>query len=220
VVQAEDEVLLDGPGVRGVGLGAGEHAQVVARQRKVGARRHRIEPVAEAVDGGDQRRDGGAQREGLVPALVGVHVEEGCEPEGGGVVGQAGAEGRGHRVAVPSDPRQGPQDCRRQGAEGRQLLGEVPPTGLLREVTVEQQVPHVLEGPVSGEVRRRVLAVVVEALVATDVAEVGLGDDEALQARWCVLWVRGGGHGRIVPPAARMINIDRINAQSRSTIRP
>src|SRR5690349_8130574 len=51
-----------------------------------------------------------------------------------------------------------------------------------RELALEHEVPHVLERTLLREVDRRVLAVVVEALVPTDVADLCLGDDHALEA--------------------------------------
>src|SRR5207302_8699254 len=66
-------------------------------------------------------------------------------------------------------------------AEGPDLFVEGLALGRRREVAPVQQVPHVLEGPLLGELDRVVLAVVVEALQPADVAELGLGHDRALQ---------------------------------------
>ena len=60
-------------------------------------------------------------------------------------------------------------------AKARALVG-------VGQVALEQQEPHVLERPLLGQVDGRVLAVVVEALLAADVADLGVGDDDALQA--------------------------------------
>ena len=47
---------------------------------------------------------------------------------------------------------------------------------------MEEEVPDILEGAGLGQVDRVVLAVVVEALEAADVADLGLGDDDPLEA--------------------------------------
>ena len=49
------------------------------------------------------------------------------------------------------------------------------------QVPVEEQVPDVLERQLVGQLDGVVLAVVVEALEAADVADRGLGDDHALE---------------------------------------
>ena len=49
------------------------------------------------------------------------------------------------------------------------------------ERAVEQQVPHVFERTLLGELDRVVLAVVVEAFEAAHVADRGLGDDDAFE---------------------------------------
>ena len=60
------------------------------------------------------------------------------------------------------------------------------------QLALEEQVPHVLERHLAGQLDRRVLAVVVEALEAPDVADRGLGDDDALEARRAPRSGRGG----------------------------
>jgi len=49
-------------------------------------------------------------------------------------------------------------------------------------MTLVEEVPDVLHGALLGQLRGVVLAVVVEALLATDVAHRRLGDDHALEA--------------------------------------
>ena len=76
------------------------------------------------------------------------------------------------------------------GGAGRPRCGGVRVAGGdVRELALEEQVPDVLEGADCGELGRRVLAVVVEAFAPSHVAELGLGDDHALQA------AGGGGVG-------------------------
>ena len=54
--------------------------------------------------------------------------------------------------------------------------------GRVGQRAVEQQVPDVLELPLLGQLDGRVLAVVVEALLPSYVADLGLGNDQAFQA--------------------------------------
>ena len=51
-----------------------------------------------------------------------------------------------------------------------------------REPALEQQVPHVFERTRLREVDRAVLAVVVEAFEAADVADGRVGDDDAFES--------------------------------------
>ena len=60
-------------------------------------------------------------------------------------------------------------------------LGERGALGGGREVALEEQEPHVLEAELVGQLHGVVLAVVVEALEAADVADRRLGHDHALE---------------------------------------
>ncbi len=62
------------------------------------------------------------------------------------------------------------------------LCGESLRRGPVGELAVEKQLPHVLERTACGEVGRRVLAVVVEALLPPHVADRCLRHDDALEA--------------------------------------
>ena len=70
------------------------------------------------------------------------------------------------------------------------------------ERALEHEVPDVLQRALLGELDAPVLAVVVEALVAADVADRGLGDDHALQAARDSIaglstgWIRAASSGR------------------------
>ena len=88
------------------------------------------------------------------------------------------------RLARQGDRRQHRADDAAGIARKRSdLVGEgVPLPRLVGQRAVDHQPPHVLERTLLGELDGRVLAVVVEALVAADVADLGVGDDHALQA--------------------------------------
>ena len=66
-------------------------------------------------------------------------------------------------------------------AQRSDLVEERVALGGRRQVALEEQVPHVLEPPLVGQLDGVVLAVVVEALEAPDVADLGLGHDHALE---------------------------------------
>ena len=55
------------------------------------------------------------------------------------------------------------------------------PLGRAGQAPLEEQVPDVLERQLVGQLHRVVLAVVVEALLAADVADLRLGHDDALE---------------------------------------
>src|SRR5690606_14824409 len=65
------------------------------------------------------------------------------------------------------------------GGHGGLEFGELLVGG---EFAADHEVPDLLEGAVLGEVDGVVLAVVVEALFASDVADLGVGDDDAIKA--------------------------------------
>ena len=81
-------------------------------------------------------------------------------------------------------------DRRQHGADGIGQSAQRPHLGLERgalgrgdgQCAVDHELHHVAEGSLRGELDGRVLAVVVEALGAADVADLGVGDHHALEA--------------------------------------
>ena len=110
---------------------------------------------------------------------------DGRKPRRRAVLRDRGAQRveRDERLARPCDLGQHVGDRRRNRAAGpdvgreRFALGE-----RRREPALEQQVPDVFERTRLREVDRAVLAVVVEALEAADVADGRVGDDDAFEA--------------------------------------
>jgi len=51
------------------------------------------------------------------------------------------------------------------------------------QLSLDQEVPDLLQAPIAGEIQRRILAVVVEAFASPDVANLRIGDADPLQAR-------------------------------------
>ncbi len=203
VVHGGDQVLLDGPYARRVGLGTGHHVEVVGRVRQVVARFHGREPLAQPVQRGEQRGHGGARGERVGPAAAGVDVVQRAASRGGAEQGERGAQPReraGER-AGPGDGGQGVTDVVGQVAQGGGLGGERRALLGVGEGAVAHQVPDILEAAVLGQFDGRVLAVVVEALAPSDVAQRGLGDDDARESAGHVDRLvgrvrRGGRHVR------------------------
>jgi hypothetical protein len=194
VVDAEDQVLLDGPHVAGVDRRcvAEQHVQVVGGVAQVGAGRHRLGARPQPVEGGDQGGGGGGEPQGVGPQPGPVDVERRGETLHGGQQRQARAQPGHRRGDAAGDAGQGVEHGggehpprRHLGHERRALVDRG------GQLAVDQQVPHVLERAALGQLRRRVLAVVVEALGPPHVAEGGLGHDHALQTR-------GRRHGQLV----------------------
>ena len=74
VVDRQDHVLLNGPGVQRARLGAGQHVQVVGGEAEVVARLEGLLALPQAVRRRQNRRHDRAEPEGLVVELVGTDV--------------------------------------------------------------------------------------------------------------------------------------------------
>ena len=70
----------------------------------------------------------------------------------------------------------------RHDAQAPDLGGERRELVVVGQVAVEEQVPGLLEADALGQLDGGVLPVVEEALVAADVAELGVGDDDLGEA--------------------------------------
>ncbi len=114
------------------------------------------------------------------------------------------------RLGDGGDGRQQPSDCVGDLPGGADLGGEAPARLRVRwQHAVEHQLPHLLQRALLGEPRRRTAAVVVEALLATHVADPRLGDDHALQSTWGLDGpVHQHRHAPSVRPLAAIINVD------------
>ncbi len=183
MVGGRDEVLLDGPGVVRVGHLAGEHVQVVGGVGQVGVGVDRLEALVEAVQGHDQGRHDRAGLHGVGPQLLLADVEPRLEVEGVREQRVGGAEGvEGDEVlAGGGDGGQQVLHRRRDVAQRPDLLGEGLPLGRAGKVALVEEVPDVLQRHLLGQLDGVVLAVVVEALLAPDVADFGLGHDHAFE---------------------------------------
>ena len=76
-----------------------------------------------------------------------------------------------------------PFDARRDLAQRRISSANASRSAAVGQVALVEQVPDVLQRALLGQLHGVVLAVVVEALLAPDVAHRGLGHDHALEAR-------------------------------------
>ena len=110
-----------------------------------------------------------------------VDVEQGTHVLGVGDVRQSGAQSV-QRLRVCGDRRQQALQPLRQRAEPADLVHEHSPCGCVEwQRSIDHQLPHVLERAARGQVDRRVLPVVVEAFSSTNVADLGVGNHDALQ---------------------------------------
>ena len=159
-------------------------------------RRDRLEPLAQAPQRADQRRDDRARRHRVVAQRRVVDVVRRPEAERRAVLRDRGAQRveRDERLARARDRGQHVGDRRRDRAArpdvGRErlALGE-----RRRQPALEHQVPHVFERPRLREVDGAVLAVVVEAFEAAHVADGRVGDDDAFEALRHLVRLRVGG---------------------------
>ena len=204
VVDGGDEVLLDGPSGYLRWLGARAHPEIIGGVAELGVRFDRLQAVATSMMAGEDRRDHCGEPDGVVAQLLGRAVQgrapilavthaEDADPQGVHRIGEALCGGVDERADAARQPPVGPAVDR---------------GGIGREGAIDLQRPHILEGTVHGELGRVVLAVVEEALLATDVTEDGVGHGEALQAGGCDL---GFGHASNVTQRCYIDNLDRIN---------
>ncbi len=181
VVDGGDQICLDRPHLFRLRHVAGEHVEVVGGVTEIRARLDGLLSLAEPVERGDQGRYGGAGGERIGATAVGVDVIE--RPEAGRRTEQR------ERSAQPGEragERTGTGECGQRVTYGRrqrtQSGGLRPESSKLRRVgqlAVQHQVPDVLEGAGRRQLDGGVLAVVVKALDAPDVTQLGLGDDDA-----------------------------------------
>ena len=192
VVDGQDHVLLNGPGVQRARLGAREHVEVIGGEAEIVPRLERLASFAQAVRRGQDRGDDGAQPDCLLVELPGADVVRRAP-----ALFRAEERDRGAQHVEWRSPR---RQSRQQGAEPRgerppppDLIAELGRGRRVGQLAAEKQMPHVLERPRLGQVDGRVLPVVEEALLAPHVPDGGLGDDDALEARRHVPARLGGG---------------------------
>lgn len=185
VVDGGDEVALNGCRPCVVRLLAGEHVEVVRREREVVARFDRLQSLAESVQGRQHGGDRGGHGKRVLAASAGVDVVHRAEPgrgteqrEGGAQTGEragdhAGAGDRGQRL-----PHLGGQPTQAGGAGG-----EVGARRTAGQLTEEHEEPDVLETAALRQFDRRILPVVVEALASAHVSDSRVGDDHAGEPR-------------------------------------
>ncbi len=117
VVDGQDHVLLDGPGVQGGRLGAGQHVEVVGGEAEVVPRLHGLFPLPQPVGRRQNRRHDRAQPERLVVQLVGADVVRRAPTELGRQERDRGAQ-HVERRAATADGRQHRAQPRRAGRAG------------------------------------------------------------------------------------------------------
>ena len=188
VVGGEHEVGVDRPGLVGRRDLAGEHAQVVGG---VAERRGRARSAASPWP----RRWRAATRVGTSATRARASSRRaassmssmGRRPRAPPVRASPVASCDSGRRAGGGDGGEGGEHRRGQGPAGGGGGVEGLPLGGVGEVAEQEEVPHVLEAAGLGQLDGGVLAVVEEALGAADVADRGVGHDEALEP--------GRGHG-------------------------
>lgn len=193
--------MLDRPRTRIVRLRTSQHVEVVGGVREILAWLHRLQPLPEPVQRGEQRGHGRARRECVRATPTRVNVVHRPEPQRGPEQGQRGPQ-PGERPGVAgrrSDRGQRGTHLVRQPPQLSGPPGELGALYRVRQFTVDQEMPDVLETAGLREFDRRVLAVVVEALQPPDVTQLGVGDDDARESS---RYVDRGGRG----PADRHVS--------------
>ena len=167
---------------RAVGSLARHHAQVVLGVTEARVRRDGLEALVQPVGRGEDRRRDRDRGHGGGELLVLVAVVEGPQAGDAAPRGQGGAQHLERVGRRRADGGQQVGEAGRHDAEAPDRRGERRELAGVGEVAVEEQVPRLLEADLLGQLDGGVLAVVEEALVAADVAELGVGDDDLGQA--------------------------------------
>ena len=131
--------------------------------------------------GGEHRRDERAELERLLAQLRGGQVVRRPPAELAAEEGHGAAE-HVQRVAVADHLREQSGEGRGKLAQGGRARGELGRPAPAGQLAAREEAPDVLQAASGRQVERRVAAVVEEALRAPDVADLGLGDDNAVQA--------------------------------------
>ena len=116
----------------------------------------------------------------MVVELVGLDVVRRAPPELGRQQRHGGAQPV-ERCAAPADGGQHGTHAGRECTPAPDLCTEGGCGGRVGEIAVEQEMPDVLERALLGQLDRRVLPVVEEALLAAHVADRRLGHHHALE---------------------------------------
>ena len=109
-------------------------------------------------------------------------------------------ERRARRRPAPGASRPAPRGCH---ASTGHLGGEPPRPGASGSSPVEEELPHVLERALGGQLGGRVLPVVEEALLPADVAHGRLGHDDPLEPARHLGAVSSAGRMRATPMRSR-----------------
>ena len=192
VIDGEDHVLLDRPGVDRVRHLPGQHVEVIGGEAEVVPRFDGVVAVAEPVGGGEDRRHDRTEAERLVVQLVGADVVRRAPAELGPEHGHGGAQ---DVQRCPERGQRGQQRAHagRQGPPPPHLVAEGGRGRRVGQLAAEEEVPDVLERAGLGQVDGGVLPVVEEAFLASDVADGRLGHDDTLEPGRDVPARLGGG---------------------------
>ena len=195
---------------------AREHPEVVGRVRRAPGRAHRRQAVPTPVQCAQQgRRDGATGTARRLAAARPSMSSQGRRPRASAAQRRARCAGRrsGRR------PRRSPSGAVAQPGRQRPAAARPRRRTCVRSATVAGRAPSnsrrqtSSSGRVRGQVDGGVLAVVEEAFVASYVADLGVGDDDALETSWH----QRRAHGMSVPPSAALINVDYDQCMSTLT---
>ena len=185
MIDGRDEIFFDRGGTLRARHRAMHHVQVVRRIAKIGIRRDRFEPLPQPPQRTDQRRYHRVRRHivFVTQCRVRPHRETDEIPTSlrtttpWFVTRRAARTWRPHVQSTAGRRRPQPGWC------GVARCRPRTPTlsQRCRKPTVERQIPHVFERPRPGQVDGAVLAVVVEAFKAADVADGRVGDDDTFE---------------------------------------
>ena len=211
MVDGEDQVLLEGPGVRSRWHAPGHGVQVGGRmaERRISHGRTRAGPSV--MERGEHRRHGGRDRPRLRAASLGVEVEQRRRTELGTGGREHGAQlGEGRRARTGDRLHERSESTGNDPACSDLRLEPLALAAIGQPPTIEQE-PDVLQPDGACELGRVVLAVVVEALVAMDVTDLGGGDRDVVETGWDVDEIV---HATSVRCEMTLINVDPINVDA------
>ncbi len=178
MIGQQHQVDVDGVHLGRVRLGAVQHIQEIGRDAQIGVGRNRFFAFADASPGGDDRRNSGGEPDrfaavGLRTVVVRLWIEHAQQ-------GNRRTQ-HTHRVRADGEGAHSLDDLGWQGHLGDDRTAQAFQLGDGGEFAVPEQVDHLFEGSIFGQIGDVIAAVDQPPDVSLDTAEPGVGNYDPFQ---------------------------------------